>query len=121
MYADADRFQAWDLLQGKTLFTARKEDGSFSDGVHLSELIAALGPPPADLLAQNRERALEYWDENGAWGEFVPIPAAQTLDAAESKLQDNTKFLQFMRRTLAWDPSRRPTARELLEDPWLLE
>ncbi|KAK3331707.1 kinase-like domain-containing protein [Cercophora scortea] len=111
----------WDLLQGKTLFTARKEDGSFSDGVHLAELIGALGPPPADLLARSGERALEYWDEDGAWGNFVPIPAQQTLDAAESKLQNKTKFLQFMQRTLAWDPAKRLTAKELLEDPWLLK
>jgi serine/threonine-protein kinase SRPK3 len=103
------------------LFTARKEDSNLSDGVHLSEFIAALGPPPADFLAQNRERALEYWDDNGAWGEFVPIPTERALDAAESKLQDNTKFLQFMRGALAWDPSKRPTARELLHDPWLLD
>ena len=119
--ADADWFQAWDLLQGRTLFTASKEDGSFSDGVHLSEFIAALGPPPPDFLAQNRERALQYWDEKGIWGEFVPIPVERTLEMAESKLDDKTKFPQFMRRALAWDPRERPTARELLEDPWLLE
>lgn len=72
---DVHNNQAWDLLEGKTLFSARKEDGSFSDGVHLSELIAALGPPPADLLARHRERALEYWDENG---EHVIVIASST-------------------------------------------
>ncbi|EFY88140.1 protein kinase, putative [Metarhizium acridum CQMa 102] len=112
---------AWDLLEGKTLFSARKADGSFSDGVHFSELIAALGPPPRDLLNRHHERALEYWDENGNWGDFVPIPSEKTLEAAETKLKDKTKFLQFMRRTLAWDPKIRPTAKELMMDPWLLE
>jgi hypothetical protein len=57
--------QAWDLLEGKTLFSARKEDGSFSDGVHFAELIAALGPPPPELLSRNRNKARMYWDENG--------------------------------------------------------
>ncbi|WAO96782.1 Protein kinase domain-containing protein [Fusarium falciforme] len=56
--------KAWDLLEGRTLFSARKEDGSFSDGVHLSEFIAALGPPPAQLLNRHRERAREYWNED---------------------------------------------------------
>ncbi|KAF4469567.1 kinase domain-containing [Fusarium albosuccineum] len=112
---------AWDLLEGKTLFSARKDDGGFSDGVHFSELIAALGPPPPELLAKHRERALEYWDENGKWDEFVPIPREKTLEASETKLKDNTKFLQFIRRALAWDPSKRPTARELLQDPWLVD
>lgn len=138
----AHRSQAWDLLEGKTLFSARKADGSFSDGVHFSELIAALGPPPRDLLNRHHERALEYWDENGTstcillivrlvtnsasahagnWGGFVPVPSEKTLDAAETKLKDKTKFLRFMRRVLAWDPKMRPTAKELMTDPWLLE
>ncbi|KAJ4183352.1 hypothetical protein NW755_009843 [Fusarium falciforme] len=55
---------AWDLLEGRTLFSARKEDGSFSDGVHLSEFIAALSSPPAQLLHRHRMRALEYWNED---------------------------------------------------------
>ncbi|KAG9252510.1 protein kinase [Emericellopsis atlantica] len=125
---------AWDLLQGRTLFSARKEDGSFSDGVHFAELIAALGPPPPGLLDRHRSRALEYWDEqvlntpdgpsnhstcSGNWSEFVPIPREKTLAAAETKLEDNTKFLRFMRRALTWDPAARPTAKELLQDPWL--
>ncbi|UNI24803.1 hypothetical protein JDV02_010525 [Purpureocillium takamizusanense] len=110
---------AWDLLQGRTLFSARKEDGSFSDGAHFAELIAALGPPPPGLLNRHRNRALEYWDEQGNWSEFVPIPREKTLAAAETKLEDNTKFLQFIRRALTWDPAARPTAKELLQDPWL--
>ncbi|ODA80587.1 hypothetical protein RJ55_03546 [Drechmeria coniospora] len=112
---------AWQLLEGKTLFTARKEDGSFSDGVHLAELIAALGPPPPGLLRRNHKRALEYWDEHGNWGEFVPIPKERTLEAAETKLKDSAKFLRFIRRALTWDPDTRPTAKQLLQDPWLTE
>ncbi|KAH7170045.1 kinase-like domain-containing protein [Dactylonectria macrodidyma] len=112
---------AWDLLEGRTLFSARKEDGSFSDGAHFSELIAALGPPPVQLLDRHRERALEYWDENGNWGEFVPIPTEKTLEAAEIKLKDHAQFLRFIRRALNWDPYERPTAKELLQDPWLEE
>ncbi|KAI1132537.1 kinase-like domain-containing protein [Nemania abortiva] len=112
---------AWDLLEGRTLFSARREDGSLSDGAHFAELIAVLGPPPTDLLNRHRKKALEYWNENGDWGEFVPIPTEKTLEASETKLEDKSKFLQFIRRALAWDPNKRPTARELLMDPWLLE
>ncbi|GAB1316321.1 hypothetical protein MFIFM68171_06531 [Madurella fahalii] len=111
---------AWGLLEGRTLFSAQKADGSFSDGVHFSELIAALGPPPTELLDRHRERALEYWDEHGNWGGFVPIPTEKTLEAAETKLKDKTRFLQFIRKALAWDPTKRPTAKELLQDPWLM-
>ncbi|GAB0135269.1 hypothetical protein EsDP_00003614 [Epichloe bromicola] len=110
---------AWDLLEGRTLFSAKSKDGGYSDGVHLSELIAALGPPPRELLNLHPGRARKYWDDDGNWGGFVPIPREKTLEAAETKLGDKTKFLQFMRRSLTWDPAMRPTARELLCDPWL--
>jgi serine/threonine protein kinase len=49
----------------------------------------------------------------------VPIPKEKILEAAETKLENNTKFLQFIRRALSWDPDARPTAKELLQDPWL--
>ena len=51
----------------------------------------------------------------------MPIPKEETLEAAETKLEDNTKFLRFVRRALTWDPDARPTARELLQDPWLTD
>jgi hypothetical protein len=49
----------------------------------------------------------------------MPIPKERTLEAAETKLEDNTKFLQFIQRALTWDADAYPTARELLQDPWL--
>lgn len=58
---------------------------------------------------------------SGNWGEFVPIQTEKTLEAVETKLQDKTKLLKFIRRALTWDPEERPTAKELLQDPWLLE
>ncbi len=30
-----------------------------------------------------------------------------------------TGFLRFLRRILQWDPEKRPSALELLKDPWL--
>lgn len=57
----------------------------------------------------------------GTWVDFVPIPTEKTLEAAETKLEDNTKFLQFIRSALTWNPDARPTARELLQHPWLID
>ncbi|KAI9809018.1 MAG: hypothetical protein M1825_002307 [Sarcosagium campestre] len=65
----------------------------------------------------NKVRIAEAY--SGNWSEFVPIPREKTLAAAETKLEDNTKFLQFMRRALTWDLAARPTAKKLLQDPWL--
>ncbi|KAI9042672.1 uncharacterized protein KD926_005278 [Aspergillus affinis] len=110
---------AWDLLESKKLFTARDDDGDLYDAAHLAQFIAALGPPPPDFLSRNRERKADFWDEQGKWLGLAPIPQNRTLEALETKLEDNTGFLRFIRRILTWMPEDRPTAKELLEDPWV--
>ncbi|KAL4909733.1 hypothetical protein BDW74DRAFT_186235 [Aspergillus multicolor] len=112
---------AWDLLGPKRLFTARNDDDDLSDAVHLAQLIAALGPLPPEFLARNPERRALFWKENGEWLGRAPIPWTRTLKSFENQLEGNSKsrFLAFLRRTLAWLPEDRPTAAELLKDPWL--
>ncbi|KAF7552431.1 hypothetical protein G7046_g7410 [Stylonectria norvegica] len=110
---------AWDLLGPKRLFTARDDDGDLYDAAHLAQLIAALGPPPSEFLARNKERASDFWDEKGKWLELAPIPTDRTLEALETRLEDSSGFLKFLRKALTWIPEERATARELLEDPWL--
>lgn len=41
------------------------------------------------------------------------------MEALESRLENNSGFLRFIRRALTWMPEERATAKELLEDPWL--
>lgn len=50
---------------------------------------------------------------------LAPISHDRTLEALGIKLEDKTVFLRFIRRTLTWLPEERPTAKELLQDPWL--
>ncbi|EFE38193.1 protein kinase, putative [Trichophyton verrucosum HKI 0517] len=102
------------------LFTARdEEDGQAYDAVHFAEMIAALGPPPAEFLAKNPERRADFWGEKGEWLELAPIPEGRTLESVENRLENNEKFLKFIRRALTWMPEERPTAKELMQDPWL--
>ncbi|CAP94990.1 Pc21g00930 [Penicillium rubens Wisconsin 54-1255] len=110
---------AWDLLESKKLFTARDEDGDLYDAAHLAQLIAALGPPPPEFLARNPERKADFWDEQGKWLGLAPIPCDRTIEALETRLEDNTGFLRFIRRALTWIPEERATAKEFLQDPWL--
>lgn len=136
------QIKAWDLLEAKRLFTARDEDGDLYDAAHLAQLIAALGPPPAEFLAKNPERKADFWNEQGLpdtasdpmdirdvslilgthlgeWLGLAPIPYARTMEALERRLEEKSGFLKFIRRALTWMPEARPTAKELLQDPWL--
>lgn len=57
------------------LFTACDDDGDVYDAAHLAQLIATLGPPPQELLQHNRERAADFWDDNGKWlVHNIPLP-----------------------------------------------
>ncbi|PKY01492.1 kinase-like protein [Aspergillus campestris IBT 28561] len=110
---------AWDLLESRRLFTARDEDGDLYDAAHLAQIIAALGPPPPEFLAKIPERRADFWDEHGNWLGLAPIPHHRTMEALETRLEDKTGFLRFVRKTLTWMPEERATAKELLQDPWL--
>ncbi|RSM09337.1 hypothetical protein CEP52_004189 [Fusarium oligoseptatum] len=110
---------AWDLLGPKRLFTAQDEDGDMYDAAHLAQLIAALGPPPLEFLRRNPERAADFWDETGKWLDLAPIPPNRTLEELETRLKDSSRFIAFLRRVLTWVSEERPTAKELLQDPWI--
>ncbi|KAI2036432.1 hypothetical protein LOZ05_000670 [Ophidiomyces ophidiicola] len=110
---------AWDLLEPSSLFTARDDDGDLYDAAHLAQLIAAIGPPPRKFLEKNRERMADFWNEKGEWLGLAPIPYGRTMESLESRLEDKSGFLRFIRRALTWLPEDRATAKELLQDPWL--
>ncbi|EEQ29995.1 protein kinase domain-containing protein [Microsporum canis CBS 113480] len=63
---------------------------------------------------------LNFGMTNGEWLSPVPIPEGRTLESLETRLEDKEGFLRFIRRALTWMPEQRATARELLQDPWLL-
>jgi hypothetical protein len=45
-----------------------------------------------------------------------------SLEAEATALEGEAKaeFLRFLRRLLQWDSKKRPSALELLKDPWLI-
>jgi len=52
----------------------------------------------------------------------VPIPHIG-LEQLERRLEgaDKDGLLQLIRKMLCWVPERRPTAKEVIFDPWLME
>lgn len=51
----------------------------------------------------------------------IELPPQSSLEEIETDFEGEEKvqFLEMMRKMLQWDPERRSTAAELLEDPWL--
>ncbi|KAK3934006.1 Serine/threonine-protein kinase [Diplogelasinospora grovesii] len=89
---------------------------------HLADMIALLGPPPPEMIASGRHSS-KYFSADGNFK--YDIPPAHTLDSIETTLQrlnlteEREMFLKFVGKMMHWDPKKRATARELIDDPWL--
>lgn len=59
----------------------------------------------------------------GTFTAGIHLPDSTSLNEIETLLtgDEKTRFLEFMRKMLQWDPKRRSTARELFQDAWLQE
>ncbi|KAJ5547498.1 hypothetical protein N7513_004732 [Penicillium frequentans] len=110
---------AWDLFEQGHLFYAQDANKQDSDSHHLAEMIAYLGLPPREMLGKS-EYANKYFDSSGTWRGLAEIPRT-SLEGLEGNLQGERQdnFLRFIRKMLQWRPEDRPTAKELLSDPWL--
>ncbi|KDB20643.1 CMGC/SRPK protein kinase [Trichophyton interdigitale MR816] len=112
---------SWDVVRGCTLFKARNDEKLLDDRLHLAEMMAIMGPPPKEFLERS-QTSLIYWDENGQWRGLAPIPDISLETLAEGiEGEDVPGFLSFLRRILRWLPEERPTAGELMFDPWLMK
>lgn len=58
--------QTWDLFQQGHLFYARDSDKKSSDGHHLAEMVAVMGPPPKEMT-QNSAYATDFFDSDGMY------------------------------------------------------
>ncbi|OJJ46497.1 hypothetical protein ASPZODRAFT_66697 [Penicilliopsis zonata CBS 506.65] len=111
---------AWDIVSPNTVIQGQVRDGIFDDGVHIAELVALLGPPPLEFL-KNVHMSWVFWDESGNWKNLVPIPDRNFEKlAATIRGEDVDGFLRWLRLALQWNPDDRPTALDLLMDPWLM-
>lgn len=110
-------------------------------------MLSTLGHPPPELII-HRSKSKWQWSppilnpqgqlcHNANWfyggqffdetsGQFLhdlPPPDSPSLDMLAHQFvfddQDRAKFLDFMTKMLAWDPSARSEASELFEHPWL--
>ncbi|GLA99387.1 hypothetical protein AtubIFM57143_008075 [Aspergillus tubingensis] len=138
----------WELIEDKILFSnARDSNLRGTPAAHLAQMIAFLGPPPQELIAQEKEGLNRtfgiglrnpdgklcnspaewfggpFFDDNGDFLHKHLIPESQTLEDTVTCLKGTEKdeFLAFARNILQWLPENRKTAKELAEDPYLSE
>lgn len=105
-------------------------------------MIALIGPPPQELVRRS-ETTEQCFDLSGKYRDFksfwlllqlsdmhagawvaheeavIPLVSLESLEMRLSG-KEKASFVQFMRSMLQWLPEKRKTARQLLEDPWLL-
>ncbi|KAF9239208.1 hypothetical protein DTO013E5_7855 [Penicillium roqueforti] len=113
----------WDLFEGRHLFgNIFDDEGNYDPFKHLASMVALIGPPLPDFI-QRSETMGQCFDRNGIWTahEDAVMPW-DSLESLEMRLSDCEKesFLRFLRSMLKWLPEERMTARQLLDDPWLL-
>ncbi|KAL4923708.1 putative protein kinase [Aspergillus undulatus] len=135
----------WDLVEGRNLFSQfRDEHGNYSAKAHLAEMIALLGPPPAELLERYQhwrgfkfpekirartgplfESAEEFFQgpffsEDGQFLYQDLIPGRKLSDTLPSLDEtEQAEFLSFVKLMLTWNPVDRKTAGELAKHPYL--
>lgn len=101
-------------------------------------MIRLLGPPPASLLAQGKLSPKFFSDDGkpifffsrtvsdflGGFCAGIPLQDRVPLEERETTLeegQDRERFLRLVRKMLQWEPEKRSSARELVEDEWIRE
>ncbi|KLJ06594.1 hypothetical protein EMPG_17908 [Blastomyces silverae] len=123
-YKPEHYYPIWDLSEGKHLFGDIFDNGGHDPLKHLALMVALIGPPPSEFVRRS-ETTKQCFDPSGKSPCLLlgnaTIPSV-SLESLESRLsgQEKESFIQFMRSMLKWLPEERRTARQLLQDPWLL-
>ena len=125
------------MVEGTNLFTNNQGGRRKSALPHMARMIGILGPPPQELL-DSTYGTDDFFDKNGrpvgsscSRLKLTACPGnlkkgqvivQSSLEAEAKALEGNEKaeFLRFLRRMLHWQPEKRASARELLQDPWLI-
>jgi dual specificity tyrosine-phosphorylation-regulated kinase 2/3/4 len=97
-----------ELVTGRPLFGGRDE------AEQLALMVAVLGPPPEDMIAQSLRRDLLF-DES----RVLNRGAVGSTPLAEVLATDDQALVRFVKRCLEWAPADRITAEMILRHPWM--
>ncbi|KAJ3718143.1 kinase-like domain-containing protein [Lentinula raphanica] len=109
----------WHLIFGEQLFKSREDAPDESEEQykhHSTQMVSLIGPPPPQLLNKLDIPIPESFDENRL--ESLLQSSLRKI-GAEMSAEDSLAFLGFIRKTLRWTAEERPTAIELVRNPWV--
>ena len=117
----------FELITGDFLFNPRPGDNHKKNDDHLALFMEMLGPMPKKF-AQQGSMYEHYFMKNNKTGkeyfrrihDLRPVNLEDLLIYRyQFKPNEAKMFSDFLMTILKWYPSDRPTAREMLEHPWL--
>lgn len=124
----------FELVTGQPLFCVPGYDGANDD--HLLQLTELLGPLPDHLFQHWRTSSFYFTPERKLYNNQVGgapeggeplIVDERTMEEAfdqagpEIDEEEAKKVKALIRRILQYDPAKRPTPAEILDDPWFCE
>lgn len=117
----------WYLATGEQLFPrTREENQARADRAQLASMAILLGSPPQTLLAKAGGPALEFFNKDGSARWEVPhetleskLASALERSIFPTTAEEALAFVGFIRRVLVWEDRKRPSASDLLKDPWI--
>lgn len=105
-----------------------KDNRVIANKVQMAAMTRVFGPAPKALLDAAGPKALEFFDEDGSPKYEVEHPTldsilAYAIEEANPPVspEQSEAFLAFVRRIFIWEPHKRPSASDLLKDPWIVE
>lgn len=112
----------FELASNRLLFTSADHKGYSRCEDHLAAIMELLGPIPREILSQC-ELEKEYFDEDGR---LIKLPELNELSFEDTLMQtceylpqQAKELAEFLQPMLELEPSKRATATECLQHPWL--
>jgi serine/threonine-protein kinase SRPK3 len=113
----------FELVTGDYLFDPRKGKTFKKNDDHLALITELIGPCTDSKFLKSHDRYEEFYRPDGTLqriSKLKPWSLKRVLVEKYRMRPMDAMFLSnFLERMLKWDPKNRPTAEEMLKDPWL--